>query len=121
MNDIDLLESIEQAGLPPATQDRLFTLILAVFKQAIDTRSPKNRPPGKAGLRAEKGYYRLLYLENDFQEKIRNQGEPHPEAIAYDWDFLPVILRKLKDIPELRQEIRQGIEDALTDVIGTHP
>ena len=116
-----MLERLEQAELSPAEQDRLFALIVAVFKQAIDVRSPKNRPPGKAGLRAEKGYYRLLYLENDFQEKVNNQGEPDPGAIAYDWDFIPVILRQLKDIPELRQEIRQGIEDALTEVMGDRP
>jgi hypothetical protein len=121
VNDIDLLENLEQAQLPPAEQDRLFTLVLAVFKQAIDVRSPKKRPPGKAGLRAEKGYYRLLYLENDFQEKVNNQAAPDPEAIADDWDFIPVILRKLQDIPELQQEIREGIEDALTKVIGTRP
>lgn len=121
MNDMHLLERLEQAELTLTQQDRLFTLIAAVFNQAIDVRSPKKRPPGKAGLKAEKGYYRLLYLESEFQEKVKNQGTPHPEAIAYDWDFIPVILKKLKDIPELQQEIRHAIEGALMEVVDAMP
>lgn len=37
-----LLERLEQDELTLTQQDRLFTLIAAVFNQAIDVRSPKN-------------------------------------------------------------------------------
>jgi hypothetical protein len=116
VKDMHLLERLEQAALSPPQERRLYTLIAAVFKQAIDSRSPKNRPPGKAGLRAEKGYYRLLYLEGDFQEKVNSQGRDQSGAAADDRDFIPVILRRLKDIPELQSEIMAGIEAALQEV-----
>lgn len=121
MNDTHLEERLEQATLSPTQQNRLVSLIAAVFKRAIDARSPKNRPPGKAGLRAEKGYYRLLYLEGDFREKVYPHGDRHIESAAYDWDRIPVILRQLKDIPELQSEIRDGIEAALTEVADGEP
>lgn len=116
MNDIHLLEELEQAELTRQQQHQLFNLVLDVFKRAVDARSPKHRPPGKAGLRAEKGYYRMLYLEGDFQEKVKHQGNAHPEETVFDWDFLPVILRQLKDLPELQEEITAGIEAALLAV-----
>jgi hypothetical protein len=116
VKDMHLLERLEQAALSPPQERRLYTLIAAVFKQAIDSRSPKHRPPGKAGLRAEKGYYRLLYLEGDFQEKVNSQGSDQSGAAADDRDFIPVILRRLKDIPELQSEIMAGIEAALQEV-----
>lgn len=121
MNTMELLEKLEQAELTATQQDRLFSLILAVFGQAIDARSPKNRPPGKAGLRAEKGYYRLLYLEGDFQEKVTKQDDPNTRAPDYDWGVLAGILRQLKDLPELQGEIMQGIEDALLAVTDKGP
>ena len=114
---MNLLEKLETAGLSSTQQGHLFALITDVFKQAIDVRSPKNRPPGKAGLRAEKGYYRLLYLEGEFQEKVKKHGD----APAYDWDVMPVLLRQLKDIPDLQAEIMEGIEAAFTEVTARVP
>jgi hypothetical protein len=115
VKEIHLAASLDQATLSPTQQNRLVSLITAVFERAIDARSPKNRPPGKAGLRAEKGYYRLLYLEGDFREKV------NPRGSAFDWDIIPVILRRLKDIPELQSEIMDGIEAALTEVADGEP
>ena len=116
MNDEGLVDKLEQAALSPAQQARLFSLIVALFERAIDARSPKNRPPGKAGLKAEKGYYRLLYLENDFQAKVKHQDSAPDGETRYNWDFTAVVLRQLADIPELRQEIIAGIEAAISTV-----
>lgn len=116
MNDAGLVEKLEQAALSPAQQDRLFSLIVALFERAIDARSPKNRPPGRAGLKAEKGYYRLLYLENDFQAKVKHQDSAPDREPRYNWDFTAVVLKQLADIPELRQEIIAGIEAAISTV-----
>jgi hypothetical protein len=110
VNQSHLLERLAQADLTLSQQRRLLALVTDVLKHAIDIRAPKNRPPGKAGLRAEKGYYRLLYLESDFQEQLNSQ------APANDWEVLSVMLRQLKDIPELQAEISQGIEAALSTV-----
>ena len=121
MNGMHLAERLEQAALSPTQQKRLYTRIAAVFKQAIDTRSPKNRPPGKAGLRAEKGYYRLLYLEGAFQEKVNPHGDTQPDETAHTWGFIPVILTQLKDLPELQSEIMAGIEAALMQVMNEGP
>jgi hypothetical protein len=117
VDDMHLAEKLEQASLSLMHAKQLAVLITAVFKRAIDARAPKNRPPGKAGLRAEKGYYRLLYLEGDFQARVSSQGSAPPETPAYNWDIIPVILRQLKDIPELQSEIMEGIEAALIEVI----
>ena len=117
MNDAHFLEKLEQAHLTRKQQDLLFSLITDVFQRAIDARSPKNRPPGKAGLKAEKGYYRLLYLEGDLQQKVSADVADLANPSCYEWDLLPVVIRQLKDIPELQREIRQGIEAAVEETI----
>ena len=106
------LEALWQAAM---TNDRqlLLDMIGSLFHDAIDARSPKRRPPGKAGLRAEKGYFRLLYLEGVFQEKVtprKTMGEV-PEPLS--WQQMMEILNQLKDIPELRLEILTEIESNL--------
>ena len=116
MNDHPTLEKLRQAALTPEQQTRLFGMIAATFKTAIDARSPKNRPPGKAGLRAEKGYYRLLYLEGSLHEKVNTHQPADPDSLAYDWDAMIDIMRQLADIPELRSEILAGVETALDEI-----
>jgi len=116
VNDMQIFEKLAQAKLSSTQQNQLFNLILAVFEQAIDVRSPKRRPPGKAGLRSEKGYYRLLYLEGDFQEKVRDRDDDPAQTPAYDWGVIAVLLKQLKDIPELQSEIMEGIEAALLEI-----
>jgi hypothetical protein len=96
--------AIEESG----RQALLLKKIKTVFERAIDARSPKNRPPGKAGLRAEKGYYRLLYLEGDVNKQIFSS-----KKVPSSWEQMAAILRQLQDIPELQEEIRIGIEAAL--------
>jgi hypothetical protein len=93
---------------------QLHEKIQTIFEQAIDARSPKNRPPGKAGLRAEKGYYRLLYLEEIFYKQTLS-GLSATRAF-FSWDQMASILRQLQDIPELQEEIRAGIETALREL-----
>ncbi len=115
MDENVLMERLNGVALSPQQEERLHALVMAVFAQAIDARSPKNRPPGKAGLRAEKGYYRLLYLEGEFQQTVRAQDQSREPV--YDWDVIPVILRQLKDLPELQTQIMAGIDDALNAVI----
>jgi hypothetical protein len=110
-------EKLRQAALTPEQQARLFGLIAATFKIAIDARSPKNRPPGKAGLRAEKGYYRLLYLEGALHDKVDTRAKANPDSPPYDWDPMMDILQQLRDIPELRSEILAGIEIALDEIL----
>lgn len=118
MNDHPTLQKLRQLSLTPEQHSRLFGLIADAFKTAIKTRSPKNRPPGKAGLRAEKGYYRLLYLEGSFHDTVATHQKTDPDAIACDWDPMIGILRQLTDIPELSSEILAGVETALNDVLG---
>ena len=118
MNDHPTFEKLRQVALSPEQQARLFGLIAAIFKIAIDARSPKNRPPGKAGLRAEKGYYRLLYLEGDLHEKVNTRETSNPDAPSYNWDPLIDIMRQLTDIPELRSEILAGVQTALDEIAG---
>jgi hypothetical protein len=65
LNEDIQLEKRWQAAMVSDRQ-RLLDMIEILFQNAIDARSPKRRPPGKAGLRAEKAYYRLLYLEGAF-------------------------------------------------------
>jgi hypothetical protein len=116
-----MLERLRQAMLPPEHERRLYALIVAIFTAAIDARSPTNRPPGKAGLRAEKGYYRLLYLDGELRSELISPDEVDPEAPTYHWDYLSELLRQLADIPELRSEILAGLESALDEVIGQQP
>lgn len=116
MNDHPTLEKLRQAALTPEQHARLFGMIAATFKIAIDARSPKNRPPGKAGLRAEKGYYRLLYLEGRLHERVNTHQNTDPDFPAYDCDPMIDIMRQLTDIPELRSEILAGVETALDEI-----
>ena len=119
MNTHPLLEKQWQAMLASGQHQRLEEMIGTIFKNAIHSRSPKMRPPGKAGLRAEKSYYRLLYLEGDFQDKC-NAGEmSNPDAEPLIWDQMLAILNQLADIPELRLEIMAQIESALQEMSPT--
>ena len=118
MNDHPKFEKLQQLTLTPEQQGHLFGLIAATFKIAIDARSPKNRPPGKAGLRAEKGYYRLLYLEGALHEKVNSHEDTNPDVPAYHWDCMIDLMRQLNDMPELRSEIITGIERALDEMVG---
>jgi hypothetical protein len=104
-------------------RERLFSRIGQVFKLAIDARTPAKRPPGKAGLRAEKGYYRLLYLEDDFLRKVNRCETAAADDPAFDWRQMNAILGQLADIPELQTEIMAGIESALIDAmsVSKHP
>jgi hypothetical protein len=104
------------AALTADQQQRLSTLIGRLFKTAIDARGPKKRPPGKAGLRAEKGYYRLLYLEGDWQQKVDRRKTAAADEPPYNWQYMAEILRQLTDIPELQSEIIAGIESALDEI-----
>jgi len=116
LNDHTRLEKLRQAALTREQQQLLFGMIDAILKRAIDARSPKKRPPGKAGLRAEKGYYRLLYLEGDFHEKVNTHEKADPKAPPHNWDHMIDMLQQLTDIPELRSEILTGIEFALDEI-----
>ena len=116
MNDHPTLEKLRQVALTPEQQTHLFGMIAATFKTAIDARSPKNRPPGKAGLRAEKGYYRLLYLEGRLHEGVNTHRNTDPDFPAYDCDSMIDIMQQLADIPELRSEILAGVETALDEI-----
>ncbi len=118
MNDYLMLEEMRQIALTPDQQARFFGMIAATFKTAIDARSPKNRPPGKAGLRAEKGYYRLLYLEGSLHENVNTRQPAEPDALAYNWSPMIDILRQLADIPELHSEILAGVQTAMDEIAG---
>ncbi len=118
MKDHLTFERLQQLVLPPEQQAHLFGLIAATFKTAIDARSPKKRPPGKAGLRAEKGYYRLLYLEGVLHEKVNPHQGTNPDVPAYHWECMNEVMQQLTDIPELRSEIMAGIERALDEMVG---
>lgn len=96
-------------------------MITTIFYNAIDVRAPRNRPPGKAGLRAEKGYYRLLYLEGDLHDKVAPHATANPDSPPYNWDAMMDILQQLRDIPELRSEILAGIEIALDEILPPPP
>jgi hypothetical protein len=116
LNDHPTFEKLRQLTLAPEQQSRFFGLIAATIKTAIDARSPGNRPPGKAGLRAEKGYYRLLYLEGTLHEKIDTHANTEPDIPSTIWDAMIDIMRQLKDLPELRAEIMAEIKRALDEI-----
>jgi hypothetical protein len=116
-----LLETIDPADLPRDRQQRLYTDIAAILDKAIDERSPRHRPPGKAGLRAEKGYYRLLYLKGEF-ENTRNRTAPvDSNGPVADWAHLTVLVRQLKDIPELQAQVKAGIDAAVEALLTGAP
>jgi len=102
------------AELPADDQKRLIGSIGVLFEKAINVRSPKQRPSGKAGLRAEKGYFRLLYLQSEFDMNIRSQSSGKDPAPSTDWSVLDDVLRNMKDIPELRVEFEGGLASLLT-------
>lgn len=121
MDETYLVEKLQQAALSPTQQQQLFRLIETLFKKAINARSPRNRPPGKAGLRAEKGYYRLLYLEENVQASTRTHENIDPHGQTANGEPVTAILRQLADIPELRSEILAGVEAALAEVTNRPP
>ena len=112
MNEDTHLEKLWQAAMA-SDQRRLLDMIETLFQNAIDTRSPKKRPPGKAGLRAEKAYYRLLYLEGAFYDTVAPRERAGMDPSPLSWQQMLGIISQLKDIPELRLEILAGIESAL--------
>ncbi|BBO90159.1 hypothetical protein [Desulfosarcina ovata] len=114
------LKKLYQADLNPAQQERLFENMATIFARAIENRAPKNRPPGKAGLKAEKGYYRLLYLEGELLDNVR-PAEGMPPASDYHWDHLESIIGQLKDLPELQAEILAALKSALNAVLHPSP
>jgi hypothetical protein len=112
LNDYTYLESLWQTAMA-GDRKHMLDMIATIFHNAIDARSPKRRPPGKAGLRAEKGYYRLLYLESILQDQIVHRETTRKTPMPSSWQQMREILDQLKDIPELRLEIIEGIESAL--------
>lgn len=116
LNEQPPLEKLWQTTLARGQQCKLFDMIDTIFKSAINARAPKMRPPGKAGLRAEKSYYRLLYLEGDFHDKICSLETTDPAAAYLNWGQMHDILHQLTDIPELLSEIMAGIESALQEL-----
>lgn len=116
MNDRYPLQKKWPAAMTAEQRERLFSRIGQVFKNAIDARAPGKRPPGKAGLRAEKSYYRLLYLEDDFRRKAE-RGEPAAaDEPLSEWRYMNDILLQLTDIPDLQSEIMAGVESALDEL-----
>jgi len=113
VNAPDTMEKQWQALWENDRQHQLLEGIQTVLKGAIEARSPQNRPPGKAGLRAEKGYYRLLYLEDVFSTRAFGRENAGRQALPVSWEQMEEVLSQLKDIPELQEEIRTGIASAM--------
>ena len=111
-----ILEKRWQRIWQTGRQRQLLEGIQAVLEGAIETRSPQNRPPGKAGLRAEKGYYRLLYLEDAFSTRAFGRNNADRQAGPVSWEQMEEILDQMTDIPELQEEIRAGIASAMAAV-----
>ena len=116
MNESATLEERWQACLAGHSRQQLLEAVGAVFQRAIEARAPRNRPPGKAGLRAEKGYYRMLYLEEEYSARAFSGENRGPKALPLAWEQMAAILRQLEDIPELHEEIEAGIVSALDTV-----
>lgn len=117
MNDQTPMQEQWDRAVAGGHQERLIERIRELFECAVDARSPKNRPPGKAGLRAEKGYYRLLYLQDDFNKAVDRLHKSASRAVLLDWICVQAILDQLADIPELQSEIEAGIDAALADTV----
>ena len=113
MTDHPLLEKLRQTDLNHAQRQRLPGIVAEALRQAIADRTPQNRPPGKAGLRAEKGYYRLLYLEDRFANKTAAAGEAGPPADRTLWAPLSETIGQMKDLPDLQSEILSAVDTAL--------
>jgi hypothetical protein len=114
-------EKLRRSALTGKQQQQLVKKIGTVFQDAIDARSPKKRPGGKAGLRAEKGYYRMLYLEAAFNEMPVPPEPADPDAPDAPWVRLEEIVRQLADLPELRSELLAGAESALLEIVSRPP
>ena len=121
MTDTPFFEKLRQSALTGEQDQQLVKMIGAVFQDAIDARSPKKRPPGKAGLRAEKGYYRMLYLEAAFNEMLVPPEPADPDVPVDPWARLAEIVRQLADLPELRSELLAGAESALDQIVSRPP
>ena len=116
LNDHTHLEKLWQAAMASDSR-QLLDMIETLFQDAIDACSPTKRPPGKAGLRAEKGYYRLLYLVGIFHDTITPRETAGVEPAPMSWQQMLVIVSQLKDLPELRTELLEGIESALQRIV----
>jgi hypothetical protein len=121
VTDNSFFEKLGQSALTGEQTQQLVKKIGAVFQDAIDARSPKKRPPGKGGLRAEKGYYRMLYLETAFNETSAPPEPKGPDAPDDPWARLAEIVRQLADLPELRAELLAGAESALDQITSQPP
>jgi len=113
VNETHTLEKRWRAIGASGRQPRLLEEIKAVFERAIAARAPQNRPPGKAGLKAEKGYYRLLYLEGEFSAQAFVREGDGRQVLPMAWEAMAAILQQMTDIPELLEEIRFGIASAM--------
>jgi len=113
LNESYTLEEKWQAIMASGLRTPVMKAIEAVFARAIEARAPLNRPPGKAGLKAEKGYYRLLYLEGELSARAFSDGIRNRDARWASWEKMEKILSQLKDLPELQEEIRSGIAAAM--------
>jgi hypothetical protein len=109
--------TLSQADVPRDLQARAYTAIGDIFVKAIDARAPAKRPPGKAGLRAEKAYYRLLYLEGEDRQRVAPAPQAG-EAALHHWHHLESILSQLRDLPELKRQLIADIESALDDILS---
>jgi hypothetical protein len=116
LNDTLSLETLWQKTASLNHRYLLLETIETVFKDAIKARAPKMRPPGKAGLRAEKSYYRLLYLEGEFKSAFSRPPSADSEKTGLPWDQMNTILGQLTDIPELQSEITSAIARALVHI-----
>ena len=112
MNDHPLLEKLRQADLNHLQRQRLSGIVAEALNQAIAARTPQKRPPGRAGLRAEKGYYRLLYLEDRFKHTAAID-EDGSQAEHARWVPLAETIGQMKDLPELQTEILSAVDAAL--------
>ncbi len=118
MRDHPLLEKLRQADLNDVQRQRLLGIVAEALKQAIADRAPRKRPPGKAGLRAEKGYYRLLYLEDRFKQMTAAE-DVGTQADRAHWEPLTEAIGQMKDLPELQTEILAAVDTAF-EAIAHH-
>ena len=118
MNKLAIGQRIQQAKLSEEQQSQLFEWVAAAIEQAIEERAPQRRPPGKAGLRAEKGYYRLLYMEAEFRNKVPPADGATGDETRYHWDHLEVLMGQLTDLPELQTHFMARIDAAVDAVMA---
>lgn len=113
MTDHPLLEKLQQADLSDLQRQRLSSIVAEALKQAIADRTPQNRPPGKAGLRAEKSYYRLLYLQDRLTHTTAAADAAGSPADRAPWEPLSETIGQMKDLPDLQTEILLAVDRAL--------